>query len=53
MLSGSQVVFSNFDVFLCLNVVLILANSADPEEMQHYALRVTGRIFLILMFFCP
>ena len=28
---GSQV------VFLCLKVILILANSADPDEMQHYA----------------
>ena len=25
------------DVFLSLKVVLILANSADPYEMQHYA----------------
>ena len=28
---GSQV------VFLCLKVILILAKSADPDEMQHYA----------------
>ena len=26
-----------YDVFLFLKVVLILANSADPDEMQHYA----------------
>ena len=26
-----------YDVFLSLKVVLILANSADPDEMQHYA----------------
>ena len=31
-LKGSQV-----DVFLPLKVVLILANSADPDEIQHYA----------------
>ena len=30
--NGSQVVFS-----IMLKVVLILANSADPDEMQHYA----------------
>ena len=34
---GSQVEFSNDDVVLSLNVVLILANSADPDEMQHNA----------------
>ena len=33
----SQVVFSKYDVFLSLNAVLILANSADPDEMQHLA----------------
>ena len=27
----------NYDGFLSLKVVLILANSADPDEMQHYA----------------
>ena len=27
----------NYDVFLSLKVVSILANSADPDEMQHYA----------------
>ena len=31
---GSQVKFSNYDVFLSLKLVLILANSADPDEMQ-------------------
>ena len=31
-----QVNFLNYDVFLSLKVVLILANSADPDEMQHY-----------------
>ena len=27
----------DYDVFLSLKVVLILANSADPDEMQHSA----------------
>ena len=27
----------NYHVFLSLNVVLILAISVDPDEMQHYA----------------
>ena len=27
----------SYDVFLSLNVVLILANSEDPDKMQHYA----------------
>ena len=34
---GSQKSFLNYDVFLFLNVVLILSNSADPDEMQHNA----------------
>ena len=36
---GSHVGFSKlpYDVFLSLNVVLILTNIADPDEMQHYA----------------
>ena len=34
---GSQVEFLNYCVFLSLKVVLILANSVDPDEMQHYA----------------
>ena len=29
--------FLNYDVFLSLKIVLILANSADPDEMQYYA----------------
>ena len=33
----TQVEVSNCDDFLSLNVDLILANSADPDEMQHYA----------------
>ena len=34
---GLQVEFLNNDVLLSLKVVLILANRADPDEMQHYA----------------
>ena len=30
-------VLPNYDVFLSLKVVLILVNSADPDDMQHYA----------------
>ena len=30
-------IFLNYDEFLSLKIVLILANSADPDEMQHYA----------------
>ena len=29
--------FLNYYVFLSLEVILILANSADPDEMHHYA----------------
>ena len=37
---GPQVQISNYDVFLSLaQVVLVLANSAGPDEMQHYAFR--------------
>ena len=34
---GSQVEFLMYDVFCSLKVVLIIANSVDPDEMQHYA----------------
>ena len=34
---GPEVEVLNYDVFLSLKVVFILANSADPEEMQVYA----------------
>ena len=34
---GSWVEFLKYDVFLSLRVVLILANSADPDEMQFCA----------------
>ena len=30
-------IFLNYDVFLSLKIVLILENSADPDEMQQYA----------------
>ena len=33
---GTQVNFRNYDVFLSLKFVLILANSADSDEMQHF-----------------
>ena len=29
--------FQNYDVFLSLKVILILANDANPDEMKHYA----------------
>ena len=35
-LKGSQNLLKN-NVFLSLKVVLILINSADPDEMQHHA----------------
>ena len=34
---GSGQNFLNYDVFLSLKTVLNLANSADPDEMQHNA----------------
>ena len=34
---GSKVNFLNFDIFLCLKVVSILANRAEADEMQYYA----------------
>ena len=33
---GLQVALFYYDVVLFLKVVLILANCADPDEMQHY-----------------
>ena len=36
-LEGSQVEVSQLNVFLSLKVDLILTNSEDPGEMQHYA----------------
>ena len=32
----SQVEISKFQKFLSLKIVLILANSEDPDEMPHY-----------------
>ena len=34
---GCQRYFPWNDVFLSLKIVFILANSADPDEMPHYA----------------
>ena len=34
----SQAIFSKYDVFLSIKAVLILASSADPDEMQHFHL---------------
>ena len=34
-LKWSLVIFLNYDVFLSLKVGLMLANSVDPDEMQH------------------
>ena len=34
---GLQIKFLNYDVFLYLKVGLMLANSADTDEVQHYA----------------
>ena len=37
----------NFNIiFLSLNIVLILANSADPGEMPHYATYRQGLHFM-------
>ena len=36
-LKRSHVNFLNYSVFLSLKAVSILANSADPDEKQHYA----------------
>ena len=37
-LKGSQVAkFPNSGIFLSLKIVLTSAKSADPDEMQHYA----------------
>ena len=32
-----RIEFPSYDVFLSLKGVSILANSVDPDEMQHYA----------------
>ena len=34
---GSQVIISQILCISVIDVVLILANSEDPDEMQHYA----------------
>ena len=35
--NGLQVDFLNYDAVLSLKIVLTLAKSADPDEMQQYA----------------
>ena len=37
ILMGHSTIFKNYDVFLSLKTVLILANSAEPNEMKLYA----------------
>ena len=37
--------FLNYDVFLSLKVVLILANSVDPDEMQHCCISSGSSLF--------
>ena len=36
-LKGYRLEFPTHDVFLCLKIVFISANSADHDEMQHFA----------------
>ena len=36
-IKGSQVIISKNIVFLSLMINIVLANSADPDEMPHYA----------------
>ena len=33
---SQMIFFLNYDVFLSLKVALIIENSAEPDEMQHY-----------------
>ena len=40
---GHMSYFLNFNIFLSLKIVFILANSADPDEMSQY---VTFHLFL-------
>ena len=37
ILRGHRFIFPTKIKFISLNIVLILANSEDPNEMQHYA----------------
>ena len=37
ILRGHRQIFLNYDVFLYLKAIFILANSADPGEMQDHA----------------
>ena len=34
---GSQVEILNYEVFQFFKIILTLANSANPDKMQHYA----------------
>ena len=43
--------FLNYDVFMCLKIVFILANSADPDEMPPYAAFHPGLHFLLKYLF--
>ena len=36
-LRGLRLSFLNYDVFMTLKIILILANREDRDEMQHYA----------------
>ena len=36
-LRGNRYKFLNYDTFQSLKIVLMCANNADPDEMQHYA----------------
>ena len=42
----SQIEFYNHNAFLSLDVVLISANSEDPDEMQHYAFHLSLYCFV-------
>ena len=37
ILKGNRLKFLNFNMFLSMKTVFILANSADHDEMPHYA----------------
>ena len=36
ILKGNRLKFLNFNMFLSMKTVFILANSADPDDMPHY-----------------
>ena len=37
---GLQIEYQNYDAFLSLEVVLIVTNSADPDELAQHFIRV-------------